>query len=77
VRPRRAAPPSATGVERAAIRRHTWKVLLIGVCANVVGAGIRLVTVRTAGAMPRARLAAPEGRLQEIGKLSAPSGVGK
>ncbi len=62
--------PAPSQEERKQMRRFTWKMLLVGMCANVVGLGIRLVTARTMGAMPRAHV-------QQIGKLSVPEDVGE
>jgi hypothetical protein len=52
--------------ERKRMRKLTWKVLLLGMCVNVVGVGWRM-TIRTAGSPPR----------PQIGKLTVPQDVGE
>ena len=70
--------PAPTPDERKRLRATTWKVLIVGVVANLVGTCARQTVVRTAGAMPRPRTAAPiDLELHETGKLAPPRGVGK
>jgi hypothetical protein len=67
--------PAPTSEEKKAIRRTTWKVLAVSLCAGLVGTCARLTVVRTAGAMPHPRL--PEQTLIEVGKLPPRGGVGR
>ena len=64
-RPLKPAPQPSSD-KRKRMRRLTWKVLLLGMCVNVVGATWRM-TIRTMGSMPR----------PQIGKLTVPADVGE